>query len=78
MICGFITVVVNWVLLVIVLNQFTPVVFVGTSTVPINVVYYSVIVLHFVATSALGLSMILRSILCPKTNTESYTQMTSH
>jgi len=72
---GFITVFVNWILLIIVLVMFTPVVFIGPATLSLNVFYYFVIVTHFVATSILGLSMLLRSAMCPYPDPEHYSQM---
>jgi len=74
MLMGFITVFVNWILLIIVLLMFTPVVFIGPATLGLNVFYYFVIVTHFVATSALGLSMILRSVMCPYPNYQNYSE----
>ena len=75
MLNGFITVFVNWVLLIIVLVMLTPVVFMGQSTPALNVFYYFVIVTHFAMTTALGTSMLLRSVMCPYLDPEHYSQM---
>ena len=75
MLNGLITVFVNWVLLVIVMVMFTPVVFIGPATLDLNVFYYFVIVTHFAATTVLGLSMLFRSMMCPYADLEHHLQM---
>ena len=39
-----------------------------------NVFYYFVIVTHFVATTVLGTSMLLRSLMCPYPDPEEYSE----
>ena len=69
MLNGFITIVINWVLLVVVLIYFTPAVIPyawnGTQPQSAYEFYYSVVVMHLVATSVMGTNMIMRSLFCP-------------
>ena len=73
---GFLTVFINWILLVIVLIYFTPAIFPAVN--PSYAVesqsnyelYYGVVVLHLIATSVLGASMVIRSLICPYTKSE--------
>ena len=68
---GFVTTVINWILLVVVLIYFTPAIFPSIDmTLAVHSqgayeFYYSVVVLHLVVTSALITSMLIRSIWCP-------------
>ncbi len=73
---GILTVFINWILLIVVLIYFTPAIFPAVDpTLAVEsqshyVFYYFVVVLHLVATSLLGASMLLRSIICPYTMAE--------
>jgi hypothetical protein len=76
MLNGFLTVFINWILLVVVLIYFTPAIFPAVDpTLAVEsqsdyVFYYFVVILHLVATSVLGASILLRSLICPYTMTE--------
>ena len=73
---GLLTVFINWILLIVVLIYFTPAIFpevdpsLAVESQSDYVFYYSVVVLHLVATSVLGASMLLRSLICPYTYAE--------
>ena len=64
---GWLTTVINWVLLIVVLSDFTPAVFPRQGEIAGTdyVFYYGVIILHLVATTWLAISMVLRSCMCP-------------
>ena len=64
---GWLTTVINWILLIVVLSDFTPAVFPRQGEVAGSsyVFYYGVVVVHLVATTWLSISMVLRSCMCP-------------
>jgi len=64
---GWLVTVINWILLVIVLIEFTPAVFTPNGVAGVNyVLCYLLVVIHFIATSWLSVSMVIRSFYCPQ------------
>jgi len=76
MLNGFLTVLINWILLIIVLTFFTPAIFpsvdpsLAVESQSAYVFYYSIVFLHFFCTTIILISMLIRSILCPNTKDE--------